>query len=115
MAAKKKTAKMEPLLNTLARKLGHAAGKLTLATHHLTENLSETGTVTGSNSPVTGTDAPSKRFRTRGRGAKPKTPRTRISPRPSTRKAKKATKMEKPMQTPTSRRSTPHRRSLKRR
>lgn len=32
--------KQEPLLNTVARKLGHAAGKLTQATQKLAENLS---------------------------------------------------------------------------
>jgi hypothetical protein len=32
--------KQEPLLNTVARKLGHAAGTLTKVTQELTENLS---------------------------------------------------------------------------
>ncbi len=40
MAAKKGSVKQEPLLNTVARKLGHAAGRLTNVTHKLTENLS---------------------------------------------------------------------------
>lgn len=40
MAAKKRRVKQEPLLNTVARKLGHAAGALTKATHEFTENLS---------------------------------------------------------------------------
>jgi len=40
MTAKKRSGKQEPLLNTVARKLGHAAGTLTKATHKLTENLS---------------------------------------------------------------------------
>jgi len=40
VAAKKGSVKQEPLLNTVARKLGHAAGRLTNVTHKLTENLS---------------------------------------------------------------------------
>ncbi len=40
MPAKKQPKKQEPLLNAVARKLGHAAGKLTKATQELTENLS---------------------------------------------------------------------------
>src|SRR5712691_6009428 len=40
MAAKKRSGKQEPLLNTVARKLGHAAGTLTNVTHKFTENLS---------------------------------------------------------------------------
>ncbi len=40
MPAKKQSKKQEPLLNAVARKLGHAAGKLTKATQELTENLS---------------------------------------------------------------------------
>jgi hypothetical protein len=40
MAAKKRFVKQEPLLNTVARKLGHAAGRLTKVTQRLSENLS---------------------------------------------------------------------------
>jgi hypothetical protein len=40
MATKKRAVKQQPLLNTVARKLGHAAGKLTKVTRELTENLS---------------------------------------------------------------------------
>jgi hypothetical protein len=40
MAPKKRTVKQEPLLNTVARKLGRAAGTLTKVTQELTENLS---------------------------------------------------------------------------
>jgi hypothetical protein len=40
MPKKKQLNKQEPLLNTVARKLGHVAGTLTKATHGLTENLS---------------------------------------------------------------------------
>jgi hypothetical protein len=39
MPAKKQPKKQKPSLNTVARKLGHAAGKLTKATQELTENL----------------------------------------------------------------------------
>jgi|HubBroStandDraft_5_1064220.scaffolds.fasta_scaffold164324_2 hypothetical protein len=40
MATKKRPTAQEPLLNTVARKLGHAAGTLTKVTYDLTENLS---------------------------------------------------------------------------
>jgi hypothetical protein len=39
MTARKRKATREPLLNTVARKLGHAAGTLTKATQELTESL----------------------------------------------------------------------------
>ena len=35
MAMKKKSAEEEPLLNTMARKLGHAAGTLARVTHNI--------------------------------------------------------------------------------
>jgi hypothetical protein len=38
--AKKRPATQEPLLNAVARKLGHAAGTLTKATHEFTETFS---------------------------------------------------------------------------
>src|SRR5579863_10015341 len=40
MTNKKRSLKHEPLLNNVARTLGHAAGTLTKVTHELTENLS---------------------------------------------------------------------------
>lgn len=40
MTTKKVPEKQEPLLNTVARKLGHAAGALTNVAQGLTENLS---------------------------------------------------------------------------
>jgi hypothetical protein len=40
MTAKKRPVKQNLLLTAVARKLGHAAGKLTKATHELTENIS---------------------------------------------------------------------------
>jgi hypothetical protein len=40
MAAKKQSIRHEPLLTTVARKLGQAAGTLTKVTHEITENLS---------------------------------------------------------------------------
>jgi len=43
MTAKKRSGKQEPLLNTVARKLGHAAGTLTKATHKLTEIFRRSG------------------------------------------------------------------------
>jgi hypothetical protein len=39
MTARKRKATREPLLSTVARKLGHAAGTITKATQELTENL----------------------------------------------------------------------------
>jgi len=40
MTAKKRATAQEPLLNTMARKLGMAAGSLTKATKELAENIS---------------------------------------------------------------------------
>jgi hypothetical protein len=40
MAPKKKLVKQEPFLTAVARKLGHAAGSLTKATHDLTDSVS---------------------------------------------------------------------------
>jgi hypothetical protein len=40
MAARKRTVMQEPLLNTVARKLGHAAGTLTKVTQELADNVS---------------------------------------------------------------------------
>lgn len=40
MVTKKRPVKQQPLLTSVARKLGHAAGKLTNVTHKLTQNLS---------------------------------------------------------------------------
>jgi hypothetical protein len=40
MTDKKRSLKHEPLLNNVARTLGHAAGTLTKVTNELTENLS---------------------------------------------------------------------------
>ena len=59
--------KQEPLLNTVARTLGHAAGKLTQATQKLTENLSALpGTVTTKlREPAD--SVPAERKRPRGR------------------------------------------------
>jgi hypothetical protein len=114
MATKKKTAKTEPLLNTVARKLGHAAGKLARATHHLTDNLSETRTTTASEPAVADTGTPSKRPRTR-RIAKPRTPRPKRQRRASTRKAQETKTVDKRRQAATGRKSTPRSRSLKRR
>jgi hypothetical protein len=40
MAARKRTVTQEPLLSTVARKLGHAAGTLTKVTQELADNVS---------------------------------------------------------------------------
>jgi hypothetical protein len=40
MAAKKRTVTQEPLLSTVARKLGHAAGTLTKVTRELADDVS---------------------------------------------------------------------------
>jgi hypothetical protein len=45
MTTKKQSARQEPLLNTIARKLGRAAGTLTHVAHQVTDNLSAGATV----------------------------------------------------------------------
>jgi hypothetical protein len=71
MPAKKRSVKQEPLLNTVARKLGHAAGRITNLTQELTENLSalpETVTTKVREAAKIGT--PTERSRIRHRHAK---------------------------------------------
>jgi|HubBroStandDraft_3_1064219.scaffolds.fasta_scaffold01013_11 hypothetical protein len=67
MPARKRKATPEPLLNTVARKLGHAAGTLTKATHELTENLAALpATVSTSMREAASAAAPAERRRARG-------------------------------------------------
>jgi hypothetical protein len=74
MAARKRPGKQEPLLNTVARKLGHAAGTLTNVTHKLTENLSALPeAVTAQVREAANTIAPAKRSRAHKSPAKKKT------------------------------------------
>jgi hypothetical protein len=80
MAAKKRPLKPEPLLITVARKLGLAAGALTNVTQELKENLStlpESVARKVRNTANTGTPAKRPRIRTRRRArhaaAAPKT------------------------------------------
>ncbi len=90
MATKKPPAKQEPLLNAVARKIGHAAGTLTKATQELTENLSalpETVSTRMHQMAKVGTLA--ERSRTRARGPKKGIRRARPA-----RKAKGATGAE---------------------
>jgi hypothetical protein len=66
MTARKRKATREPLLNTVARKLGHAAGTLTRATHELTENLAALpGTASARVHKAASAAAPAERSRTR--------------------------------------------------
>jgi len=56
MAPKKKSVKQEPFLDSMARKLGHAAGTLTKVTHDLTDNVTTlTESVATKVQEVTGT------------------------------------------------------------
>jgi hypothetical protein len=67
MAAKKRPVRHEPLLNTVARKLGHAAGTVTKVTQELTENLSTLPANVAakvSNATNTGTRGKRSRIRT---------------------------------------------------
>lgn len=92
MAAKKRSGDQEPLLNTAARKLGHAAGALTKVTHQFTENLSglaETVTTRVRKASVMGTTA--ERSQSHAQSPKKK---TRKSIR--TKKAKKAGRVKRP-------------------
>jgi hypothetical protein len=66
MKARKRKAAQEPLLNTVARKLGHAAGTLTKATQELTESFSAfPETATAKVREAAGISAPRERSRTR--------------------------------------------------
>jgi hypothetical protein len=66
MKARKRKATREPLLNTVARKLGHAAGTLTKATQELTESFAAfPETATAKVREATGISAPRERLRTR--------------------------------------------------
>ena len=86
MAAKKQSVKQEPLLNTAARKLGHAAGALTKATHQFTEDLSGlVETVESKVRDAAHIGSPRERSKSHARSPKRK---TRESVR--TKKAKKA-------------------------
>jgi hypothetical protein len=71
MATKKASPKQEPLLNAVARKLGHAAGTLTKVTQEFTENLSELPeTVTAKMQQIANAATPAGHTRTRPRHAK---------------------------------------------
>jgi hypothetical protein len=64
MTARKRKATREPLLNTVARKLGHAAGTITKATQDLTETLAALPeTVSTSVREAANAAAPAKRSR----------------------------------------------------
>jgi len=70
MAPKKKSVKQEPFLNSMARKLGHAAGTLTKVTHDLTDNVTTlTESVATKVQEVTGTST-ADRTKTRSKPAK---------------------------------------------
>jgi len=77
MAPKKKSVKQEPFLNSMARKLGHAAGTLTKVTHDLTDNVTTlTESVATKVQEVTGTST-ADRTKTRRKPAKKAGKRTR--------------------------------------
>jgi len=91
MAAKKRPGTQEPLLNTAARKLGHAAGTLTKATHQFTENLSGlVETVESKVRNAANMGSPRERSKSHVRSPKKK---TRKSVR--TKKAKKAGRVKR--------------------
>jgi hypothetical protein len=74
MAAKKRPGKQEPLLNSVARKLGHAAGTFTKVTHKWTDSLSALpGAVTAQVQGAAVTIAPAKRSRALNHPPKRKT------------------------------------------
>jgi hypothetical protein len=76
MAAKKQPVKQEPFLNTVARKLGQAAGTLTKVTQELTENLSTLPeSVETKMRQVVNSGAPGKRSQVRTRHPKKSTRR----------------------------------------
>ena len=60
MTAKKRSARLEPLLNTVARRLGHAAGTFTKVTHDLTESLTALPTVVSAKVREAAQAAPTK-------------------------------------------------------
>jgi len=91
MAAKKPPAKQEPLLNAVARKLGHAAGTFAKVTKEVTGNLSAIPeTVTTKMREVANDGTLAERSRTGARR-----PKKRIRRAPSAEKAKGATPADK--------------------
>jgi hypothetical protein len=74
MTSKKRPVTQDPLLTAVARKLGHAAGKLTKATQELTENISALpGTVTKKLRGAANTGPATKKARISSRHPKKKT------------------------------------------
>jgi hypothetical protein len=85
MAAKKQPVKQEPFLNTVARKLGQAAGTLTKVTQELTENLSTfpESVATKMRKAAANSGTPGKRSRVRTRH--PRKRIHRLTRRPKTK------------------------------
>jgi hypothetical protein len=84
MAGKKQPVRHEPLLNTVARKLGQAAGTLTKVTHELTENLSmlpESVATKARKAANTGTFRKHSRVRTRHPRKRVQRARARLKPK----------------------------------
>ncbi len=74
MPTRKQPKKQEPLLSVVARKLGHAAGTLTKATHELTESISVLPeTVTARLRKPAEVGAPGRRRRSKVRHPKKRT------------------------------------------
>jgi hypothetical protein len=77
MAIKKALTKQEPLLSTVARKLGQAAGTLTKVTQEFTENLSDLpNAVTAKMQEIANAATFAEHSRTRPRRAKKRIRRT---------------------------------------
>jgi hypothetical protein len=95
MTAKNLGEKQEPFLNTVARKLGHAAGTLTNVAQELTENLSALPeavstkmrqTATGTHLAAVRTRHPKKKTARRAAGSR----KLKATPRIKTKKPKSA-------------------------
>ncbi len=96
MAAKKRLGTQEPLLNTAARKLGHAAGSLTKATHQFTENLSGlVETVESKVRDAANMGSPRERSKSHARSPKKRSPKKRTRTTVRTKKAKKAGRLKR--------------------
>ena len=91
MAAKKRSGEQEPLLNTAARKLGHAAGALTKATHQFTESLSGLAeTVESKVRDAANIGSPRERSKSHARSPEKRSPKKKTRKSVRTKKAKKA-------------------------
>ncbi len=97
MRAKKQTGNSEPLLTTVARKLGHAAGTLTKATHELTSGVSALpGKTRAKVEEVLDAQKKKSPARQTSSGVRPKRARKKSSSRPAKkRRAKRVPRIAK--------------------